>query len=98
MVHLPEFAAERPPFPEQKSRSKDDASSVSTELIDFDPAKHNPVFYGRMHCKVDNVDFEDEFDPAVSHPAAVGYCFLDRPPAASPPPAPLPPDKKKCAF
>ena len=49
-----------------------------------------------MYAKIENDDavLMDEFDPAVSHPACVGYAFVDKPPK-SPPPKITPPDKNK---
>ncbi|XP_033106688.1 IQ domain-containing protein K-like [Anneissia japonica] len=87
-----EFAAMRPPF-----EVDDDAESVTTEIIDFDPSCHTPVLYGRMAERV-AVDSEvvAEFDPAKSHPAFVGHTELEKPPKMpSPPPPPLPP-KETC--
>eukprot|EP00058_Branchiostoma_floridae_P021522 XP_002607012.1 hypothetical protein BRAFLDRAFT_64996 [Branchiostoma floridae] len=61
-----EVAATRPPF----EPPEDDASSVKTDVIQYDATKHNPVFYGRMFAKVpaDSDPFES-FDPSTSHPA-----------------------------
>jgi len=87
-----EIAATRPPFRE------DDRESVATVLEDYDAAKHTPVFYGNvMHKRVD-IDQapEAEFDATISHPACVGFAFVQRPPpekGQSPPP---PPDSRNC--
>lgn len=44
------------------------------EISDFDPAKHSPVFYGHSFAfvKVDD-DRLLSYDPAISHPACVGF-------------------------
>lgn len=85
-----EFASKRPPFP---SAEKPDAGIWQ----DFNPAYHNPVFYGKMHAKVD-VDDDNvaELDAAISHPSISGYALVDRC-ATPPPPSPQPPpDPKTC--
>ncbi|CAH1794796.1 unnamed protein product [Owenia fusiformis] len=86
-----EFSSNRPPWKD------DDAMSVHTELQDYDPAMHNPVFYGKMHKKqsVDENPIKT-FDPSKSHPSCVGYAFMDKPPPATPPRPPTPPDKDTC--
>ncbi|KAI8494983.1 PREDICTED: IQ domain-containing protein K-like [Branchiostoma belcheri] len=89
-----EVAATRPPF----EPPEDDASSVKTDVIQYDATKHNPVFYGRMFTKVpaDSDPFES-FDPSTSHPACVGYSLVDKPPPPpSPPSTPLP-DPRLCS-
>ena len=92
-----EFAQERPPFPRD-----DDQESVHTNYSDFDPARHNPVFYSegkKMHSKVSVDALEiDDFDPARCHPSVVGYALVDKP-TPSPPPTPQPlPPKDTCEF
>ena len=87
-----DFQSKKPPFRDE------DAESVHTTLENYDPAKHNPVFYGKMHYKIPELDDDilDDADPATSHPAAVGHVLLDKPPKpTTPPPAPLP-DLKTC--
>ncbi|XP_041363702.1 IQ domain-containing protein K-like [Gigantopelta aegis] len=87
-----EFASRRPSFQEE------DAQSVLTDYSDFDPARHNPVFYGQLHEKITaDVDILSELDPAISHPACAGFVFTDKPPQSSPLPPPTPPDKKQCS-
>ncbi|XP_013379952.1 IQ domain-containing protein K [Lingula anatina] len=88
-----EFAAMRPPFKE------DDTESTHTEYRNYDPSKVTPVFYGKMHHKMQgtqDVDLMKEFDASKSHPATVGYAFVDKPPRTATPPPPAPPDKKTC--
>lgn len=84
----------RPPFHD------DDQLSVATVLEDFDPSKHSPVFFGNMMHKKINTDepATNEFNPSVSHPACVGYAFVSRPPPATPPISPSPPDKRLCKY
>ena len=44
-INTVDHASRRPPF-------DDDQLSVRTEKEDYDPSKHNPVLYGKMHAKV----------------------------------------------
>ncbi|XP_780827.2 IQ domain-containing protein K [Strongylocentrotus purpuratus] len=84
-----EFALMRPPF-----QADDEGSSVTTEVIDYNPAAHSPVMFGHMYEKVEQADTDltSEFNPAVSHPAAVGYTMIEKPlRQPTPPPAPKPP-------
>lgn len=75
----------------------DDEMSVKTEYQDFDPAKHNPVFYGKMHERVEaDEDVMKELDAATSHPSCAGYTFTDKPPKTPPSPPPTPPHKDAC--
>ncbi|KAL8579407.1 hypothetical protein ACOMHN_026772 [Nucella lapillus] len=84
-------------FRQKEHPLEDDQVSITTDYSDFDAARHHPVFYGRMHAKMSgDFDQDAEFDPAVSHPACVGYTFTDKPPKPPTPPGPPPPDKKKC--
>ncbi|CAL1530802.1 unnamed protein product [Lymnaea stagnalis] len=70
-----EFASQRPPFEEDTDRA-----SVATDYSDYDPARHNPVFYGKMFTKVEiDEDVSVEFDPAISHPSCLGYSFAEKP-------------------
>ncbi|KAH9514390.1 hypothetical protein Btru_025079 [Bulinus truncatus] len=87
-----EFAALR------SSESDFDNLSVSTEYHDFDASKHTPVFYGKLFSGMSaDADVAAEFDPAVSHPACIGYSFADKPPKRlSPVPPPIP-DKFTCS-
>lgn len=86
-----DFESRCPPFQEE------DEQSVKTEYVDFDPAKHSPVFYGKMHQRIEaDADPLKEIDPATSHPACAGFAFTDKPPASPPPPPPEPPHKDKC--
>jgi len=82
----------RPPFHD------DDTASVATVLENYDAAKHTPVFSGNVMHKRVTVDQapEADFDATRSHPACVGFSFVQRPPpekAHSPPP---PPDSRIC--
>ncbi|CAC5409349.1 IQ domain-containing protein K [Mytilus coruscus] len=87
-----DFDSKRPPFRD------DDEQSVRTEYIDFDPSKHTPVFYGKMHEKVlADADPIMDIDPATAHPACAGFAFTDKPPASPPPPSPDAPNKDKCS-
>ncbi|PAA76043.1 hypothetical protein BOX15_Mlig034415g3, partial [Macrostomum lignano] len=81
----------RPPFPDE------DAQSASTTKSDYDPKKHTPVFYGKLHHQLPCNDGSLDFDPAVSHPATFGFALLDRPPQPPPEPPCPPPDRKKCS-
>ncbi|KAK7111781.1 IQ domain-containing protein K-like [Littorina saxatilis] len=75
----------------------DDQMSVATDYADFSATKHHPTFYGHMHARVPgDFDGDSELDPAVSHPACLGYAFTDKPPKPPTPPGPPPPDKDKC--
>lgn len=60
------------------------------EVVDFDPAKTSPVFYGCLFGQVPITDADalSMFDPAKGHPAAVGFAFLDRLTEVEPPEAP----------
>lgn len=89
-----EFRQKEKPVVEEDN---DDRASVATDYSDFNPARHHPVFYGNMHARVPG-DYSEqaEFDPAVSHPACVGFAFTDKAPKPATPPGPPPPDKKKC--
>ncbi|XP_076461657.1 IQ domain-containing protein K-like [Babylonia areolata] len=82
-------------FRHREHPKDEDQMSVATDYSDFDAARHNPVFYGRMHAKV-STDGDVEFDPSIGHPACIGYAFTDKPPKPPTPPGPPPPDKKKC--
>ena len=94
IYYISEFASRNPPFRE------DDSVSVHTEYVDYNPAQHNPVFYGKMHQKVTNTDFDPfvDIDPAKTHPSCVGFAFTDRPPDSPPPPPTPPPHRTKCKF
>ncbi|XP_041473831.1 IQ domain-containing protein K-like [Lytechinus variegatus] len=84
-----EFALMRPPF-----QVDDDGGSVVTEIIDYNPAAHSPVMFGHMYEKVEHADTDltSEFNPAVSHPAVVGYTMIEKPSREpTPRPAPKPP-------
>ncbi|XP_070580115.1 IQ domain-containing protein K-like [Ptychodera flava] len=88
-----EFALQRPPF-----QLEDDAASVVTDIIQYDPAAHTPVIYGKMMRKIDtDCDPVDDFDPALSHPALVGHTILEKPPKSPPPTPPPPPPKDTCS-
>ncbi|XP_060074858.1 IQ domain-containing protein K-like [Ylistrum balloti] len=86
-----DFASRKPPFRE------DDDMSVRTDYVDYNPAKHNPVFYGKMHEHVvtDNDPMKD-IDPSTTHPSCAGFAFTEKPPESPPPPPTPPPPKEKC--
>ncbi|KAK3784066.1 hypothetical protein RRG08_025259 [Elysia crispata] len=88
-----EFASKRPPFDRD-----DDNESITTDYVDYDPALHHPVFYGKMFSGVGNIDSDAaaEFDAAISHPSSVGYSFTNKPPPVAPPPPPQPPCRFLC--
>ncbi|XP_064618066.1 IQ domain-containing protein K-like [Liolophura sinensis] len=88
-----DFASRKPPFQD------DDAMSVHTEYSDFDPGKHNPVFYGNMHQKVE-VDSEpfEEVDISMGHTSCAGYAFVEKPPKSPSPPPPPAPNKDTCTH
>ncbi|XP_045213329.1 IQ domain-containing protein K-like isoform X2 [Mercenaria mercenaria] len=81
-----------------KQYREDDEVSVATDYQDYDPAKHNPVFYGRMHSRVPvDCDPREDVDPAVIHPSVIGYSFTEKPPKTPPPPPPPVPSKEECS-
>lgn len=82
----------RPPFEDKLKKDAD--------LIDYNPSKHTPVFYGKMHEKVLSIDanVESELDASVSHPACVGHTFVDPAPPAPPKSLPTLPDRHECKF
>jgi len=87
-----EFAQRKPPF-----GTDDDAASVTTDYSDYDPARHNPVFYGKMFAPViTDEDPKTDFDASATHPSCIGYTFTEKPPKASSPPPALPPNRKTC--
>ncbi|CAD5125682.1 DgyrCDS13885 [Dimorphilus gyrociliatus] len=91
IIALSEFSSRRPPFYDYE---KERENCVYKK---FDSSKHSPVFYGKLHARVDG-DFclEDEFDASVSHPATIGVSLVDEP-TPPPPPAPKsPPPKENC--
>ncbi|CAG5120195.1 unnamed protein product [Candidula unifasciata] len=76
----------------------DDGGSVATDYEDFNPARHNPVFYGRMFAKVaTDADVYAEFDSALSHPSCIGYSFTSKPPKVDRHPAAIPPNRFICS-
>ncbi|RUS88942.1 hypothetical protein EGW08_003278 [Elysia chlorotica] len=88
-----EFASQRPPFDKD-----DDSASVTTDYLDYDPAQHHPVFYGKMFAGVCDIDSDAtaEFDPAISHPSCLGYSFTSKPPSICAPPPPQPLNRFSC--
>ena len=73
--------------------------SVATDYQDYDPAKHNPVFYGCMHHPVQtDSDIMQDVDVSKSHPSVIGYAFTEKPPESPVLPPPPLPDKKTCKF
>ncbi|KAL3876878.1 hypothetical protein ACJMK2_034660 [Sinanodonta woodiana] len=86
-----EFALQRPVFRD------DDDISVNTDYQDYDPARHNPVFFGKMYHQVDvDANLFQDVNPANTHPSCIGYAFATKPPPSPPPPPTPPPDKDKC--
>lgn len=90
-----EFAAQRAEFEDQDF--DDTASSAPTDITQFSASRHTPVVYGKMvHVAQVDSNVTSDFNPAISHPAAIGLSMLSRPkkkPEAAPPP---PPDPKTC--
>jgi len=65
--------------------------------VNYDASLVSPVFYGKMHHKLHNVDTSfSEFDPAIAHPACLGHTFVDAAPPSPPKTPPPAPDKKTC--
>lgn len=90
-----EFEAKRIEYEEQDI---DDAASVSTDVTQFSVSRHTPIVYGKMvHNPPVDSDVAENFDPAVSHPAAVGLSLLDKPKPKLPAPGPPPPNPKLCS-
>lgn len=89
-ITVAEYAARRPPFKE-KEKGK-------VTLINYDPSKVSPVFYGMPHVKIQNEDSPatEVYDPSVSHPSCVGYSFLSEKKPTTPEAPPPAPDKKTC--
>lgn len=84
-------------FSGYKELRDDDEVSVATDYQDYDPAKHNPVFYGKMHYKVPvDGDPMEEIDSAIIHPSVIGYAFTEKPPRSPAPPPPPIPTKEMC--
>ena len=87
---LVEFQSRRPPF--------EDTLKKDVDAVNYDPSKHNPVFYGKMHERIQSVDLdlEREFDSSLSHPSCIGHVFVNPVPPSPPKTAPALPDKNKC--
>ena len=84
-------------FSSFKKQRDDDELSVATDYQDYDPAKHNPVFYGKMHYPIKgDGDPAEGVDVSVTHPSVIGYAFTDKPPKSPPPPPPPITPKEKC--
>lgn len=82
---------------EIESKAKVDDDQQLPLEIDYDAAKYTPVFFGPLHKRIIIDGNEDEdFDPSISHPACVGYAFVDRPPESPTPEPPAPPNKQEC--
>jgi len=86
-------------FSSLKQQRDEDESSVATDYQDFDPSRHNPVFYGKMFSRVPtDTQASQNVDVAQSHPSVIGYAFTEKP-AKSPPPPPTPaPEKDQCKY
>jgi len=90
-----EFAQRRPPFNQPKD---DDAESTATDYSDYDPTKHNPVFYGKMFASVPtDEDPNNEFDPSTTHPSCVGHTFTDKKATVKARPSKPSPNKIECS-
>uniref|UniRef100_H2ZQ21 IQ motif containing K n=1 Tax=Ciona savignyi TaxID=51511 RepID=H2ZQ21_CIOSA len=90
-----EFAAQKADYDDHDI---DDSSSIATDVTQYSASRHTPIVYGKMvHKPQIDSSISHEFDPALSHPAAVGLTMLSKPPSPpSPPPIP-PPDPKTCS-
>jgi len=68
---LLEYESKRPPF--------EDKTKKEVEFVNYDAGKHTPVFYGKMHEKINSVDVDlkTEFNSSHSHPACVGHTFVE---------------------
>ncbi|KAF6023257.1 IQCK [Bugula neritina] len=66
-----EYESKRPPF--------EDKTKKEVEFVNYDAGKHTPVFYGKMHEKINSVDVDlkTEFNSSHSHPACVGHTFVE---------------------
>lgn len=86
-------------FSSYKDFRDEDEMSVATDYQDYDPAKHNPVFFGKMHSKIPiDTNPEEDVDTAIVHPSVIGYAFTEKPvKSPSPPPTPVP-SKDECKF
>ncbi|XP_067938167.1 IQ domain-containing protein K-like [Watersipora subatra] len=84
-----EFQSMRPPFTDELKKDVD--------ALNYDPSKHHPVFYGKMHQRIESIDTDVEFDPSLSHPACIGHVFVDPVPPSPPKSSPQLPDRKKCS-
>ncbi|XP_039261427.2 IQ domain-containing protein K-like [Styela clava] len=90
-----DFAAQRAEFEDQDF--DDTASSAPTDITQFSASRHTPVVYGKMvHVAQVDSDLTQDFDPAMSHPAAIGLSLLSRPNKKPAHPSPAPPDPKLC--
>lgn len=86
-----EFAAKRPTL-----ELDDDSNSVKTSYTNYDPARHNPVFYGKMYARVNTDCSQGDFDSGNSHPACCGFAFTEKPPESTSLQPPLCPNRKTC--
>lgn len=87
-----DFAQKRAPF-----SADDDTESVTTDYSDYDAARHNPVFYGKMFAPITaDEDVLAGFDAANSHPSVLGFSFTDKPSKESSPAPQLPPNRTTC--
>lgn len=91
-IYISDFESKRPPFSDERKKA--------VELVNYEAHLVTPVFYGKTHVKVSNHDSETggEFDPAKSHPACVGYTFVEEEKPVTPEPPPAVPDKKTCRL
>lgn len=86
-------------FSSYKTFREEDELSVATDYQDYDAAKHNPVFYGKMHYRIPtDTNPEEDVDVANVHPSVIGYAFAEKPEKSpSPPPTPVP-SKDECKI
>ncbi|KAG9340431.1 hypothetical protein JZ751_021544 [Albula glossodonta] len=71
-----EYESEQPSPPEDDGT---DTTSVSTEISQYSPSKHTPVFYGLLTAKLEVDDNPlREVDPLLCHPALAGYSVLEK--------------------
>lgn len=89
-----DFAQQRPPFSQQND---DDSESITTDYSDYDPTRHNPVFYGKMFAPVPtDEDPNNGFDASTTHPSCIGHTFTDKKTRTKSPPLVLPPNRSQC--
>lgn len=80
----------------ESEKKKDPAKDgCQIKYINYDPSIHHAVFFGCLHIMPEVYENPAvDFDPAISHPACIGYCLIDIPEQQTKPSPPLAPDKK----